>query len=153
MGELAVSSPYCFSGYHNLPVETTNSTNGDWFITGDLARVDEEGYLYIVDRKNDMIITGGENVYPREVEEVLLMHPSISECAVVGIPHPYWGEEINAYVVLKSNAQTTVQELDNFCRLHLSKYKTPKHFKFSSDLPRNSMGKILRRKLRDSFNT
>ena len=153
VGELAVSSPYCFSGYHNLPVETTYSTNGDWFITGDLARVDEEGYLYIVDRKNDMIITGGENVYPREVEEVLLMHPSISECAVVGIPHPYWGEEINAYVVLKSNAQTTVQELDNFCRLHLSKYKTPKHFKFSSDLPRNSMGKILRRKLRDSFNT
>jgi len=149
VGELAVASPYCFSGYHNLPVETANSKKGDWFITGDLARVDNEGYLYIVDRKNDMIITGGENVYPREVEEVLLMHPAVSECAVVGIPHQYWGEEVNAFVVLKPNAQTTFEELDAFCRLHLSKYKAPKKFKFTSDLPRNSMGKILRRKLRD----
>ena len=100
-GELAVASPYLFSGYLNLPEATARATRGDWFVTGDLARLDDEGYVYIVDRKNDMIISGGENVYPREIEEILLAHPAVAECGVTGAPHPYWGEQVTAFVVLR----------------------------------------------------
>lgn len=151
VGELAVASPYCFSGYLNMPEATAKARRGDWFVTGDLARIDDEGYLYIVDRKNDMIITGGENVYPREVEEVLLAHPAVRECAVVGAPHPYWGEAIVAFVVIRDGMNVTPQELEATCREQMARYKVPKEFKMVEALPRNSMGKILRRQLRDDL--
>lgn len=149
IGELAVASPYLFSGYLNLPEVTAASMRGDWFVTGDLARRDEEGYLYLVDRKNDMIITGGENVYPREVEEVLLAHPAVVECGVVGRPHAHWGEQVTAFVVLRSGMNASATELSAACAKELSKYKVPKEIRFMPSLPRNSMGKVLRRALRE----
>ncbi len=148
VGELAVASPYLFSGYLNMPEATDKSMRGDWFVTGDLARIDEEGYVYIVDRKNDMIITGGENVYPREVEEILLAHPAVKECAVAGLPHAYWGEQVTAWVALRDGMNADEAELIGLCRERLSTYKAPKTINFVSALPRNSMGKILRRALR-----
>ena len=151
VGELAVASPYCFTGYLNLPDATAQAMRGDWFVTGDLARIDDEGYLYIVDRKNDMIITGGENVYPREVEEVLLAHPAVRECAVVGAPHGYWGEVITAFVVVRAGMRVTPPELEAACRAQLARYKIPKDFRMVDAVPRNSMGKIMRRALRDQL--
>ena len=148
VGELAVASPYLFAGYLNLPELTARAMSGDWFVTGDLARIDDEGYVYIVDRKNDMIISGGENVYPREVEEVLLAQPAVAEAAVVGQPHAYWGEAVTAYVVVRPGATTTRDDLIAACRGALSPYKVPKELHFMPALPRNSMGKILRRELR-----
>jgi acyl-CoA synthetase (AMP-forming)/AMP-acid ligase II len=149
VGELAVASPYLFAGYLNLPEATERSMRGDWFVTGDLARIDDEGYVYLVDRKNDMIISGGENVYPREVEEVLLGHPAVAECAVAGLPHAYWGEQVTAWVVLHKTHEATAHELAELCRQRLSPYKVPKEVRFLEALPRNSMGKILRRSLRN----
>jgi len=149
VGELACSSPYMFSGYLNLPEATEKAMRGDWFVTGDLARMDEEGFLYLVDRKNDMIITGGENVYPREVEEVLLAHPAVQECAVVGMPHAHWGEAVTGFVVVRPGMNVTVEALIESCRTSLSRYKAPKEIRFMTTLPRNSLGKILRRVLRD----
>ena len=148
VGELAVASPYLFAGYLNMPEATAKSLRGDWFVTGDLARIDEEGYAYIVDRKNDMIITGGENVYPREVEEVLIAHPAVAECAVAGLPHAYWGEAVTAWVVLRAGMNADAAELTRACREKLSAYKVPKQVNLVGALPRNSMGKILRRELR-----
>jgi long-chain acyl-CoA synthetase len=150
VGELAVASPYLFSGYLNLPAVTAASMRGDWFVTGDLARRDEEGYLYLVDRKNDMIITGGENVYPREIEEILLGHPAVAECGVTGIAHPHWGEQVTAFVVLRPGMNVTSAELSTACAAQLSKYKVPKEIRFMAQLPRNSMGKVLRRALREA---
>jgi long-chain acyl-CoA synthetase len=149
VGELACSSPYMFSGYLNMPEATEKAMRGDWFVTGDLARMDEEGFLYLVDRKNDMIITGGENVYPREVEEVLLAHPAVQECAVVGMPHAYWGEAVTAFVVRRAGMDVAAEALVEASRVALSRYKVPKEIRFLDKLPRNSMGKILRRSLRD----
>ena len=149
VGELAVTSPYLFSGYLNLPEVTAQSMRGDWFVTGDLARQDDEGYVYLVDRKNDMIITGGENVYPREVEEVLLAHPAVAECGVIGTPHPYWGEAVTAFVALRAGMNASAEELIKACSANLSRYKVPKEIRFMTELPRNSMGKVLRRALRE----
>ena len=150
VGELASASPYLFAGYLNLPEATARSMRGDWFVSGDLARLDDEGYLYLVDRKNDMIISGGENVYPREVEEVLLAHPAVAECGVVGTPHAYWGEQVTAFVVLRAGMNATADDLFSACREKLSRYKVPKEIRFMAALPRNSMGKVLRRALRDA---
>jgi long-chain acyl-CoA synthetase len=147
-GELWVCSPYQFSGYLNLPEATAAGRRGDWFVTGDIARQDEEGYVYLVDRKNDMVISGGENIYPREVEEVLLGHPSVAECGVTGAPHPYWGEAVTAFVVLRPGMNVTGDALMARCRESLSRYKVPKEIRFVAALPRNSMGKVLRRELR-----
>ena len=149
VGELAISSPYLFAGYLNLPEATARAMHGDWFVTGDLARLDDEGYVYIVDRKNDMIISGGENVYPREVEEILLAHPAVAECGVTGAPHPYWGEQVTAFVVLRAGMNATAEDLTTACREKLSRYKVPKEIRFMPVLPRNTMGKVLRRALRD----
>jgi long-chain acyl-CoA synthetase len=150
VGELASASPYLFAGYLNLPEATARAMRGDWFVSGDLARLDDEGYLYLVDRKNDMIISGGENVYPREVEEVLLAHPAVAECGVVGTPHAYWGEQVTAFVVLRTGTNATADDLLSACREKLSRYKVPKEIRFMPSLPRNSMGKVLRRALRDT---
>jgi long-chain acyl-CoA synthetase len=149
VGELTVASPYLFSGYLNLPEATAKATRGDWFVTGDLARLDDEGYLYLVDRKNDMIISGGENVYPREVEEILLANPAVAECGVAGLPHTYWGEQVTAFVVVRPGMNVTADDLLAACREKLSRYKVPKEIRFVASLPRNSMGKVLRRALRD----
>jgi long-chain acyl-CoA synthetase len=149
VGELAIASPYLFAGYLNLPEATARAMRGDWFVTGDLARIDEEGYVYLVDRKHDMIISGGENVYPREVEEILLAHPAVAECGVTGVPHAYWGEQVTAFVVLRAGMHAGTEELLAACREKLSRYKVPKEVRFVQRLPRNSMGKVLRRALRD----
>ncbi len=151
VGELAVSSPYLFSGYLNMPEATAAGMRDGWFITGDMARRDEEGYVYLVDRKNDMIISGGENVYPREVEEVLRAHPAVADCAVAGAPHDYWGEQVVAFVEARPGTRPEPEALIAFCRGHLSRYKAPKEVRVVDSLPRNSMGKVLRRDLREQL--
>ena len=150
VGELAIASPYLFAGYLNLPEVTAQAMRGDWFVSGDLARQDEEGYVYLVDRKNDMIISGGENVYPREVEEVLLAHPAVAECGVVGLAHEYWGEAVTAFVVLRPGAHAHAAELEAACQRALSRYKVPKAIRIVASLPRNNMGKVSRRALREA---
>lgn len=148
VGELIVRGPNVMKGYYKMPEETAVAIRDGWLYTGDLARMDEEGYFYIVDRKKDMIIVGGYNVYPREVEEVFYTHPSVIEVAVVGIPDPNLGEEVLAYVVLKDESLTT-EELHEFCKKHLVKYKCPKEIIILDELPKNTTGKILRRNLKD----
>jgi len=132
-----------------LPEQTAKVTRGDWVVTGDLARFDEEGYVYLVDRKNDMIISGGENVYPREVEEILLAHPAVAECGVAGLPDAARGEILKAWIVLRPGMSVTPDELKAFCRETLAPYKVPSRWEFVSELPKSAIGKVLRRKLRE----
>jgi long-chain acyl-CoA synthetase len=148
VGELYSTSPYMFSGYLNLPDATERAMRDEWFTAGDLARRDEEGYLYLVDRKNDMIISGGENVYPREVEEALLDHPAVEQAAVLGVPHEHWGEQVVAYVVLRQGMTAETEDLKATCRQRLSRYKVPKEFRLVAALPRNRMGKVNRQELK-----
>lgn len=148
VGELIVRGPNVMKGYYKMPEETNATIRDGWLYTGDLAKVDEEGYFYIVDRKKDLIIVGGYNVYPREVEEVLFAHPGVLEAAVVGLPDPDFGESVNAYVVLKDKS-ATVEDLTAYCAEHLAKYKVPKNIEILEDLPKNTTGKILRRSLKD----
>ncbi|MFJ5772033.1 fatty acid--CoA ligase family protein [Psychrobacillus sp. NPDC093180] len=148
VGELIVRGPNVMKGYYKMPEETENTLRNGWLYTGDLARQDEEGYFYIVDRKKDMIIVGGYNVYPREVEEVLFEHPSIIEAAVVGVPDPTFGEEVLAFVV-KKDPSLTEQQLLEYCSEKLAKYKIPKRIEFLEELPKNTTGKILRRSLKE----
>src|SRR5690606_38035101 len=148
VGELVVQGPNVMKGYYKMPEETAAAIRDGWLYTGDLARVDEEGYFYIVDRKKDMIIVGGYNVYPREVEEVLFAHPAVLEAAVVGLPDPDFGEEVNAYVVFK-DPSVSVEDLKAYCAEHLAKYKVPRQFEVLQELPKNTTGKILRRSLKD----
>ena len=147
VGELIVRGPNVMKGYYKMPEDTANAIRGEWLYTGDLAKKDEDGYFYIVDRKKDMIIVGGFNVYPREVEEVLFTHPNVVEAAVVGFPDANLGEAVHAYVVLKEN-DTTVEELQAFCAQRLVKYKVPAAIDLLEELPKNSTGKILRRSLK-----
>lgn len=136
--------------YWNNQDETARALRGGWLHTGDIARMDEEGYFYIVDRIKDMIKTVGENVYPREVEEVLYTHPKIKEAVVIGVPHEeYLGEKIKAYVILKEGERASAEEIIEFCRQRLSKFKIPKEIEFRSQLPKTLVGKVLRRVLRD----
>ena len=118
-----------------------------WFLTGDLGYMDESGYFYVVDRKKDMIIAGGFNIYPRDVEEVLYEHPAIQECVVAGVPDPYRGETVKAYIVLKEGASVTEEELNTFCRENLAAFKVPRIYEFRKELPKTAVGKILRRTL------
>lgn len=148
VGELIVRGPNVMKGYYKMPEETANAIRGEWLYTGDLATKDEDGYFYIVDRKKDMIIVGGFNVYPREVEEVLYTHPNVVEAAVVGLPDVNLGEAVHAYVVLKEG-NTSVEELQNFCAQRLVKYKVPNAIELLDELPKNSTGKILRRSLKE----
>jgi len=149
IGELYSTSNHMFSGYLNMPDAMAKSMRGEWFSAGDLGRIDEEGYLYLVDRKNDMIISGGENIYPREVEEVLLAHPAIDQAAVIGLPHEHWGEQVVAYVVVRTGMNVTDDDLKAACQARLSRYKVPKEFRVVADLPRNRIGKVDRRELRE----
>jgi long-chain acyl-CoA synthetase len=134
-------------GYLGLPEATSTALKDGWFYTGDLARMDEEGYIYIVDRKKDMILVGGYNVYPREVEEVLFQHPAIVEAAVIGISNNEYGEIVKAFVV-SNDESITMDDILHFCQDKLAKYKLPKQVEFLKELPKNSTGKILRRALR-----
>jgi acyl-CoA synthetase (AMP-forming)/AMP-acid ligase II len=147
-GEIVVKGDQVLMGYWRNPEATKSSFfEGGWFRSGDVGRWDEDGYLYIVDRKKDMILTGGENVYPREVEEVLFQHPAVVEAAVVGAPDPKWGEKVVAVVCLRSDASG--EELIAFCRERIASYKKPRHVVFIEALPKNASGKVLKRELRD----
>ncbi len=149
IGELCVRGPQVMEGYLNMPEETAHSLRDGWLYTGDIARVDEEGYTYIVDRKKDMVIAGGYNIYPRDIEEVLYTHPKILEAAVAGISDPYRGETLKAYIVLKEGETLTEEEVIAFCKENLAAYKVPKLVEFRSELPKTMVGKILRRVLRE----
>jgi len=147
VGEIAVKGPQVMKGYWNRPEDTAMTFNDGWFLTGDLGYMDEKGYFYVVDRKKDMIIAGGFNIYPREVEEVLYEHEAIQECVVAGIPDPYRGETVKAYIVLKEGKTVTDKELNEFCRKNLAAYKVPRYYEFRTELPKTAVGKILRRTL------
>ncbi|WP_050615992.1 long-chain-fatty-acid--CoA ligase [Bacillus testis] len=147
VGEIAVKGPQVMKGYWNRPDETENVFKNGWLLTGDLGYQDEKGYFYIVDRKKDMIIAGGYNIYPREVEEVLYEHRDIQEAVVAGVPDPYRGETVKAYIVLKEGKETSEEELNAFVRKHLAAYKVPRSYEFRKELPKTAVGKILRRSL------
>jgi long-chain acyl-CoA synthetase len=146
-GELIVRGPNVMKGYYKMPEETAAAIKDGWLYTGDMARMDEEGYFYIVDRKKDLIIVGGYNVYPREVEEVIYDHQDVVEAAVLGVPDPNQGEAVKAYVVSK-NPELTEEDLLRYCKEHLAKYKVPSSIEFLEELPKNTTGKILRRALK-----
>jgi len=150
IGELVIRGPQVMKGYWNRPEETAQTLRDGWLYTGDIARMDEDGYFYIVDRKKDMILTGGFNVYPREVEEVLYAHPAVLEAAVVGVPDPYRGEAVKAYVVLRPGAQASEAEILEHCRRNLAPYKVPREIEFRDSLPKSMVGKVLRRVLREA---
>ncbi|MBV7505544.1 long-chain-fatty-acid--CoA ligase [Bacillus sp. sid0103] len=146
IGELIVNGPNVMMGYLEMPEATSSALKDGWFYTGDLARMDDEGYIYIVDRKKDMILVGGYNVYPREVEEVIYQHPAIVETAVIGIPDKEYGEIVKAFVVTNDDG-ITMDDILYFCQDKLAKYKLPKQVEFMKELPKNSTGKILKRAL------
>ena len=148
VGEIVVRGENVMLGYHNQPEETAAVMTSGWYHTGDLGKIDSDGYVYIVDRKKDMLIVGGLNVYPREVEEVLYTHPAVQDAAVIGAPDPLRGEEVVAVVSLKPDKQATDRELVGYCREQLANYKVPRKFIFRDQLPRGGTGKVLKRMLR-----
>jgi long-chain acyl-CoA synthetase len=151
VGELAVKGPQVMKGYWNQEAETKAVLKEGWFLTGDIARMDEDGYFYIVDRKKDMINVGGFKVYPREVEDLLFEHPDIKEAGVVGIPDEFSGEVVKAFVVLKDpSKKLSEQEVIDFCLKRIAKFKAPKRVEFVQELPKTLIGKVLRRKLRET---
>jgi long-chain acyl-CoA synthetase len=149
VGELVVKGPQVMKGYWNQPAETAEVLRDGWLYTGDLARMDEDGYFYIVERKKDLILSGGFNIYPREVEEVLYQHPKVLEAAVVGVPDAVRGERVKAFVVLKPGQTATGPEIIRFCRERLAPYKVPRAVVFGDALPKSLAGKVLRRALRE----
>ena len=148
VGEVFANSPFLFSGYWNRPEETAAAFKDGWVTVGDLGKRDADGYLYIVGRKKEMIITGGVNVYPAEVEDVLLTHTAIAEAAVVGLPDPKWGEAVTAFIVVNQGATPTQDDLTAFCAGKLATYKVPKQFRIVHTLPRNLSGKIVKSELK-----
>ena len=148
VGELLVKGPNVSAGYYRLPEETARTFRRGWLHTGDMARMDEDGYLYIVERKKDLIIRGGFNIYPRDLEEILYGHPAVGDAVAIGIPDPIMGEEIKVYIVLKEGLKATEEDIRQYCREQLAKNKWPKEIEFMKALPRNPMGKILRKELR-----
>ena len=151
VGELLIRGPHVCGGYWRRPEETARAIVDDWLHTGDLARRDAEGYYYIVGRSKDMIISGGENIYPAEVESAICDHPDVAEAAVIGIPDDKWGEAVKAIVVMKPGKQASATDIINFTRTRIAGFKTPKSVEFMDALPRNPSGKILRRNLRDPY--
>ena len=148
VGEVCVKGPNVMVGYYRNPEETARTVRAGWLHTGDVGRVDEDGFLYIVERKKDLIIRGGFNIYPREVEEALYAHPKIAEAAVVGMADPLMGEDVLAFVVLKGDERATSEEIAAFCEERLARYKCPKQIRFVDSLPKSPIGKILRKELR-----
>ncbi|MBM4429919.1 MAG: long-chain fatty acid--CoA ligase [Chloroflexi bacterium] len=147
IGELIVRGPQVMKGYWNMPQETEIALRHGWLYTGDIARMDEEGYFQIVDRKKDMIIAGGFNIYPRDVEEVLYQNPKVKEVVVAGVPDPYRGETVKAYCILKEGETASEEEIIEFCKGKMAKYKVPTAVEFRKELPKTIVGKILRRML------
>ncbi|HET7050658.1 MAG TPA: long-chain fatty acid--CoA ligase [Solirubrobacteraceae bacterium] len=150
VGEIVYRGPNVMAGYYRQAAATQEAFTGDWFHSGDLARIDDEGYLWLVDRKKDMIVSGGENVYPAEVERVLLSHPQIVDAAVIGVPHPRWVETPVAFVVANRDAAVDEAELIAHCREYLAGFKKPSAIVVVDELPRNAAGKILKRRLRET---
>ena len=151
VGEIIVRGDTVTPGYWQMPEETARAIKDGWLYTGDMAVMDEEGYVTIVDRRKDMIVTGGENVYSTEVENTLYLHPAVLECAVVGVPDEKWGEAVRAIVVLKPAREATEEELIRFCKERIARYKAPKAIDFISVLPKTGSGKIEKKKLRDAY--
>src|SRR5690606_12978958 len=151
VGEIVYRAPTLMAGYWNNPQATAEAFAGGWFHSGDLVRQDEEGYIWVVDRKKDMIISGGENIYCAEVENVLAAHPAVAEVAVVGRPHEKWGEVPVAVVALNPDAELTMAELEEFLADRLARYKHPKVLEIVDALPRNPAGKVLKTELRARF--
>jgi long-chain acyl-CoA synthetase len=150
LGELICRGENIMKGYWKQPEATAETLRDGWLYTGDLATVDEDGYISIVDRKKDMIIVSGYNVYPREVEEVLFKHPAVADVSVIGVPDEYQGESVMAVVVLKQGQTATEQEIIDYCRNEIAVFKCPRKVTFRDALPKNNTGKVLRRELRES---
>jgi long-chain acyl-CoA synthetase len=148
-GEIAIKGPQIMMGYYNKPEETAKVMFGEWFLSGDIGKFDEDGYLSIVDRKKDMIIAGGYNIYPVELDDVLMGHPKILEACTIGIPHDYRGETVKAFIVVKEGQELTEDEAVTYCKKNLAAYKVPKIIEFVDELPKSAVGKILRRKLKE----
>ncbi len=148
-GEVCVNTPGVFSGYWRNEEATRGTFLNGWLRMGDIGRIDHEGYVYILDRKHDLIISGGENVYPHEVEAALLSHPEVEEAAVIGVPDAEWGEKVKAFVVAREGTQLSSEKLIDFCRGRMAGHKRPREVQLVKDLPKNSVGKVLRRQLRD----
>jgi long-chain acyl-CoA synthetase len=146
IGEIVTRSDCVMAGYWEDPAATAQTLRGGWLHTGDVGSLDEAGYLSIRDRSKDMIISGGSNIYPREIEEVLLRHPAVAECSVVGRPHPEWGEEVVAFVVRRGDV--SAQDLDALCLEHIARFKRPRDYRFADALPKNNYGKVLKTDLR-----
>jgi len=153
VGEIIAQSDSIMKEYWRKPKETSEAILDKWLHTGDLAYYDDKGFIYIVDRKKDMIVSGGENVYSREVEDVLYRHSSVAEAAVVGVPDPKWVERVHAVIALKPNAKATEQEIISFCKEHIASYKTPKSVEFVDSLPKNPQGKILKKEIRARYHS
>jgi acyl-CoA synthetase (AMP-forming)/AMP-acid ligase II len=149
IGEVVTRSDCMMLGYWNNPAASAAALRSGWLHTGDVGSFDEYGYLTLRDRSKDMIISGGINIYPREVEEVLLRHPKLIEASVVGKPHPDWGEEVIAFVVSKPGMEVKVAELDALCLDHIARFKRPKAYRFVDTLPKNNYGKVLKTELRN----
>jgi len=151
VGEIIVQSKSVMVGYWHRPDLTKETIVDGWLHTGDMGYYDDQGYMYIVDRKKDLVISGGENIYPREVEEVLYRHPAVMECAVIGVPDEKWVERVHAVVVLRPGHSATGEEISNFCKENLARYKAPRSVEFVESLPKNPQGKILKKELREKY--
>ena len=149
LGEVVTRSDAVMAGYWNNPTATANAIKDGWLWTGDIGSLDDHGYLTLKDRSKDMIISGGSNIYPREIEEVLLLHPGVLECSVVGRPHPEWGEEVVAFIVAHAEHTPDTQSLSEWCLAHIARFKRPKLFKFVPELPKNNYGKVVKTTLRE----
>ncbi len=147
IGELVIRGPQVMKGYWNMSRDTKESLRKGWLYTGDMAKMDEDGYFYIVDRKKELIISGGENIYPREIEEILYRHPKVLDAAVVGIPDEYRGEIVKVYIVPKEGVEIDEEEIINYCKENLAKFKVPKIVEFRNEMPKSILGKILKRVL------
>jgi long-chain acyl-CoA synthetase len=147
IGEIVLRGENILKGYYKDPDATAKAFRNGWFHTGDIGYRDDEGFFYIVDRKSDMIIRGGENIYPREIDEVLYQHPAILAAATIGIPDPLYGEEVTSFVVLKDGANAAADDLIAFCRERLADYKCPKTIRLVMEIPKGPTGKLLKREL------
>ncbi len=151
IGEVIVRGPQVMMGYWNLPEATEKSLKDGWMHTGDAAYMDDEGFIYIQDRIKDMIVSGGENIYPAEIENALFEHDAVADAAVIGIPSEQWGESVLAFLVLKDGQTVTPEEMIEFCRPRLAGYKIPRRIEFLDAIPRNASGKILKKDLREPY--
>jgi long-chain acyl-CoA synthetase len=151
LGEIVLRGENILKGYYRNPEATATAFRNGWFHTGDIGYRDADGFYYIVDRKSDMIIRGGENIYPREIDEVLYQHPAVAAAATIGVPDELYGEEVAAFVVLKEGGEATETEIIDFCRSRLADYKCPKSVRIVDEIPKGPTGKLLKRELARQF--